>query len=157
MPKEDPRAEAAQALRRHAEGYTEWIEDWENQHEGPSPDEILDAAVPPGRSVHHRGVLVPPVEPVAPQLRNLVPHLRTLRDAAVGSEGSVIFAFDSLDRLPSAARFNEAVRDDVRVLKAAGIGVVVVGTIRFAFGKRSLDARFVRRSPFPARLRCRDA
>ena len=45
-----------------------------------------------------------------------------------------VFLFDSLDRLPSQERFREAVHDDLRVLKAAGIGVAIVGHVRFIPG-----------------------
>lgn len=64
----------------------------------------------------------------------LIPHLRALRTAQLGDRGHAIFLFDSLDRLPSPERFREAVEHDLRVLKAAGIGIIVVGPIRFISG-----------------------
>lgn len=45
-----------------------------------------------------------------------------------------VFLFDSLDRLSSPERFREAVEQDLRVLKAAGIGAAIVGPIRFMVG-----------------------
>jgi hypothetical protein len=57
-----------------------------------------------------------------------------LRNAYLGPGRHAVFLFDSLDRLPSPQRFRDAVEHDVRVLKAAGIGVAVVGPIRFMVG-----------------------
>lgn len=57
-----------------------------------------------------------------------------MRKQYPGEDRHAIFLFDSLDRLPDPDRFREAVEDDLRVLKTAGIGVAVVGPIRFMAG-----------------------
>jgi hypothetical protein len=80
------------------------------------------------------GVLVDPEAPLPSRFRELIDPLRTLRAAYPGDGKHVVFLFDSLDRIPDPARFREAVEHDLRVLKAAGIGVVVVGPIRFMVG-----------------------
>lgn len=47
---------------------------------------------------------------------------------------SILMLFDSLDRLPQTAHFKTLIVDDVRALKSAGVGVVIVGPARFMVG-----------------------
>ena len=78
------------------------------------------------------GTLVSPEHPLPSKLESLVEPLKVLRTARPGAHA--IFLVDSLDRLPNPERFREAVEHDLRVLKSAGIGVVVVGPVRFIAG-----------------------
>lgn len=113
----DSLAKAIRAIREHADG--SWVDVSELQGGDPFITKTPGALVPP----------------LSPALARLIPHLRTIHDAVHPGEGHhVIFLFDSLDRLPDPPRFREAVEHDLRVLKAAGIGAVVVGPIRFMAG-----------------------
>jgi hypothetical protein len=108
-------AKAIRALREHADGY------WADVELGP--EDVFDVKI--------LGTLVPPLTPA---LADLIPHLRTIQDVYPGKGRHAVCLFDSLDRLPDPLRFREAVEHDLRVLKAAGIGAVVVGPIRFMVG-----------------------
>lgn len=130
-------AVAINLFRRHANGYdVSMSKDRERtgEHDNEAPTDHM---------VHVRGALVRPENPLPYRLHGLVIPLRILRAVYPGDGKHVIFLFDSLDRLPSPERFHEAVRDDLRVLKAAGIGVVVIGPIRFMVGTdRSINDLF---------------
>jgi hypothetical protein len=91
----------------------------------PEPDE---------RPRRHHGALVARETTVPYLPRVLAEQLRTLRAAYPGGGRHAIFLFDSLDRLPHPDNFRDVVQDDLRALKAAGIGVVVVGPLRFVAG-----------------------
>ncbi|MFI5298712.1 MAG: hypothetical protein ACHREM_11495 [Polyangiales bacterium] len=67
--------------------------------------------------------------------QDLVRPLRKLRERVLQPDAHVSFAFDSLDRLSPPARFFAAVEDDLKTLRAAGIGVVLVGPIRIAYAQ----------------------
>ena len=67
-------------------------------------------------------------------------HIRDLQQFLAVRPGPAriaIILFDSLDRLPEPTVFKTLVEDDIKALKAAGIGVVVVGPVRFMVGCRS--------------------
>lgn len=64
---------------------------------------------------------------------DMEPSLRALRHAIVGDHAHCTVLFDSLDRVSNMQRLEDALRDDVRVLKRAGIGVVVVGPMRVSY------------------------
>ncbi len=121
-------AVAINLLRRHANGYDV------SMPKNREPKGADDNDAPPDHMVHVRGALVRPETPIPHNLHGLVIPLQQLRAAYPGNGNHIVFLFDSLDRLPSPERFHEAVRDDLRVLKAAGIGVVVSGPIRFMVG-----------------------
>jgi hypothetical protein len=167
--KENPRfIQASKAIQRHARGYSEWVEpepDW-NGGEEREPDD--DGTV----LRTHRGALSPPRDPLRPGLyAELVEPLSALRELAVGEASHVVLAFDSLDRLAEPKRFSGAVRHDLPVLAAAGIGTIVVGPIRYSIGTDrsvydlfdfvrvvpSVDTRTAEERDFLARvLRARD-
>ena len=125
LPKEA--SEAALAIRRHARGYTEWVPDYEGP---PDYDEPPDE--PPERPIHHPGVLKAPTNSSLPRdVSLLIESLRILAQHYPGPRAHAIYLFDSLDRLASPTRFVEAV-GDVRALKQAGIGAMVIGPVRYA-------------------------
>ncbi len=121
-------SKAITAVTRYAKGYTEWVEDppYDDYDPGDYDDD-------PRRPVRVPGVLVPPRPPLPEDLQELLPQLKLLRTAAVPN-GHAVLMFDSLDRLPNPQRFRTAVEYDLRVLKSARIGVVVVGPLRFIAG-----------------------
>jgi Cdc6-like AAA superfamily ATPase len=120
----DELEKAESEVSKHIHGFEGLRRRYENEE--PEYDE--------GDYEYHPGVLKPPIEPVPFQLQKLVPHLITLKQAVVGKDAYLIFAFDSLDRLASPDYFAIMVRDDLRVLKEAGIGVVVAAPIRLGVG-----------------------
>ncbi|MCC6877750.1 MAG: hypothetical protein IT378_25800 [Sandaracinaceae bacterium] len=85
------------------------------------------------------GVLSPE-PPIDETLRPAVAKLKVLRAAATPHDGHCAFLFDSLDRTKDPDAFITAIKDDVRVLQRAEIGVVVVGPLRFRYGE---DRRIV--------------
>lgn len=60
--------------------------------------------------------------------------LGVLKSALPASRPHYVVLFDSLDRLADMDKFREGVVDDLRVLRSAGIGVVVVGPPRSIYG-----------------------
>lgn len=124
---------AREAIQKVAEGHLMKVPRYEDtgpdepDWEGPDPDDEWDYIRVPG-------LIKPPQPPIDDKVADAIGHLRTLRDAVVGSEGHCVFLFDSLDRVPVAKSFESDVRDDLRALKQAKIGTVVVGPIRFQYG-----------------------
>lgn len=116
---------AKSAVRRHADTYVEWVE---YAAEGPEPDEY-DGDPHDEREVYavrNEGALKPPkAKPL--RMAELIRPLTVLRQ-----EQNAIFFFDSLDRLTTPSEFTKAVSDDLRVLKDAGVGVVIAGPVRYA-------------------------
>lgn len=114
-------------LRELSVGHYIYIPDYDDfdpNHE--PPDEDYDQVFVPGvikppapLLLHHR--VAEYIDPLA----SLLAHL---------PERNVVFLFDSLDRLPDAASFKILVEDDIRALKSAGFGIVVVGPVRFVVG-----------------------
>ncbi len=127
------------ALRKHAHGYTEWV-DWSDEpdFEPPEDDEQDED---PRYPVQVRGALQPPT-PTSNRFGDLVEPLRVVRERGLEGRHCVLL-FDSLDRLASGERFRDAVTHDLPVLKRAGIGCVTVGPMRFGLSSdRSLAALF---------------
>jgi hypothetical protein len=124
---EEPLLAAIKAVKRYAHSRTEWIPRDVYYDDSWMADVDMD-----GVPVTVPGALVPPQPPIPSDLEALLPHLLALR--ASNPSAQSIFLFDSLDRLPSPERFRDALQHDLRVLKAAGIGVAVVGPTRFIAG-----------------------
>jgi hypothetical protein len=125
---------AKEAVEAHARGYDEWVEPTNASLDDDSSDESDHEEYADGYFAHRPGVLRAPVEPLQPKrFLSLVDPLKTLRKHVVG-EGTTIFAFDSLDRLSDPGRFSDAVKHDLPVLAAAGIGTIVVGPVRYSLG-----------------------
>lgn len=121
-----PPHEAIERLTIHANGFSEWVQ-YDDWHEGNREPPDDDWTV--GQYVRRHGAIRPPTKPSS-RFARLADDLSTLRE--LGDEGrNVVFVFDSLDRLLETDRFRSAVEHDLPVLKAAGIGVVVVGPFRF--------------------------
>jgi hypothetical protein len=64
---------------------------------------------------------------------DMLPSVQALRHAIVGDAAHCVLLFDSLDRVTDSKRLEDSLRDDIRVLKRAGIGVVVVGPMRLIY------------------------
>lgn len=125
---------AIEAVNKHARGYQILIDPSDfDDDPGPPPDDD-------DGSYYHTvaGRLQSPDRPIPWNLQNLVPHLKNLRRACFGGDGNCVLMFDSLDRLPDPEHFRQAVEYDLRILKSAGFGVVVVGPIRLVVGSNRI-------------------
>lgn len=127
-------AEAREAVRRLAHGFVEYIgpDAWERPDDDGPDDDYDDG--PPMIVNHVDGVLRPPQTPMHPRVAHIVPRLQTLRQSVASPDGHCVFMVDSLDRVADLASLEVALFDDVRALKAAGIGVTIVGPIRLRYG-----------------------
>jgi hypothetical protein len=126
---------AAEAISKHARGYTEWVDEPDHYDENDEPPDDWEPGYQQPYPVRHDGVLKTPEEPMRPgRYAELVEPLKGLHALAVGDRAHTILAFDSLDRLSDATRFRDAVRHDLPVLAAAGIGTIVVGPVRYSLG-----------------------
>jgi hypothetical protein len=115
--------EAINKVNRFAKGYMIFIDHYD-QDDYPGDD--LD---------YIHGALVSPSPPIPEEYADLIGALRLLH-STISQEGThTVFLFDSLDRLPKPMRFHECIVDDLRVLKAAGIGAAVVGPPRIMSGQ----------------------
>jgi hypothetical protein len=93
--------------------------------------------------VLHGVLQTPPDQRIHQRIGKHAEHLQRLLAHYPGEGRSASVLFDSLDRLPDPAAFKSLVEDDIRALKSAGVGVVVVGPVRFIVGSdRSLTDLF---------------
>ena len=76
-------------------------------------------------------MLKPPLPALASKTKGKLELLRILR-AAIPQH--VVLLLDSLDRMADIERFRRVVHQDVRALKAAGVGLVLVGPTRVLYG-----------------------
>jgi hypothetical protein len=135
-PLEGNALQARDALRQLADGYHVAVQiPDDDAYDRDAGDEGHDEYEPPDYEFQHvPGVIKPPREALDNQVAGCVPHLRVLRVTAAAPNGHAILLFDSLDRLQSTGQFEVAVKDDVRALRDAGLGAVVVGPIRVQYG-----------------------
>ncbi|AUX21076.1 uncharacterized protein SOCEGT47_015540 [Sorangium cellulosum] len=122
---------ARERFRRWAYGYREFIPDDPREYEYddyPEPDEE------PGTWRRRPGVIASPLPPLPLDSEEKIEALKTLKRALPDGVRHVAILLDSLDRLDDAEAFRQAVIDDVRALKQAGIGVAVVGPMRLLYG-----------------------
>ena len=120
-----------QAARKHfevrARGRAYWVPDnhADPEDDGPWPEEE------PGTIRHIPGILSPPKSPEAPDgLWADQVQLEVLRRKL----DHIVLLFDSLDRVAQMDAFEAVVTNDMRVLGALKIGVVLVGPIKVHFG-----------------------
>jgi len=149
---------AAQAAKRRfahwAHGNIEWVPAGPHD-EGPDDEPADD----PGLEYHLIGqkpLLVPPEVPVDGEVMDKAARLSELRSALGSRFQHVIFLFDSLDRLSDPAVFAQVVEQDVRAIRATGIGLVLVGPLASMYGpSRSVTDHFQHFYPQLA-VDCRD-
>lgn len=119
---------AIKVVREFALGHTVWRRSEDSYDDSPhdDPDLVPQAHFIPG--VLSRPSMVPE------HLAAMGAAVGELRKSAAGIAQNFVFLFDSLDRLPNPNAFRDAVQHDVRVLRAAGVGVAVVGPTRLIGG-----------------------
>jgi hypothetical protein len=135
---------AASALEGFARGSVVWVDPHDYDYDEEAQDHEYDDVSAYHEAVFRPGVLkAPSAKPIDWHLSEQVPHLRTFLAHYPGTGHAAVMLFDSLDRLPEPAAFKQMVEDDIRALKSAGIGTVVVGPVRFIVGNdRSLADLF---------------
>lgn len=124
-----------QAVRSARESFTKWAHGWLEEVEDfdidDEPDEPSDDwEGEPRRLVRHSGLLVPPAPPLSWDIKEKSEQLVVLRQAATEAYPHIVFLFDSLDRLTGIAPFAALIEQDLRAIRAAGIGVVTVGPLQ---------------------------
>jgi hypothetical protein len=127
----DPKLTSAMhSLRQFAQGHSVWINEYDDD-DYPHDDDDQ----PPGFWSWQPGVLqVPPGKLRHSRLTAESGALQEVLRHYPGPQQSAVILFDSLDRLPQTQTFQQMVTDDIRALKSAGVGVVVVGPVRFIAG-----------------------
>jgi hypothetical protein len=125
--------QARKKFTRWAHGYIDWVDERESEW-GASPDPDDDDDDRYLRPVQVQGVIVPPQPALRGDIQERAQELKRLRDVFNEELPHIVFLFDSLDRLTDLKPFAEVVEQDIRAIKAAGIGVVVVGPLRTLFG-----------------------
>jgi len=123
---------AQRQFKRWAHGYVEWVDESQEYGEPPDPDEYDEPERL--RAVRVPGILVPPEPALLGDIQEKTQQLAILREALSATFPHIVLLFDSLDRLTNLKPFAEIVEQDIRAIKSAGIGVVVVGPLRALFG-----------------------
>ncbi len=129
------KANNEQAVKSARESFTKWAHGWFEEVEdfdiGDEPDEPSDDwEGEPRRLVRHSGLLVPPAPPLRWDIKEKSEQLVVLRQAATETYPHIVFLFDSLDRLTGMVPFAALIEQDLRAIRAAGIGVVTVGPLQ---------------------------
>ena len=106
--------------------------------------------------IEQRALLVPPEKPVDGAVMDKAARLSHLRSALGARFQHVVLLFDSLDRLSDPVVFAKVVEQDVRAIRATGIGLVLVGPLASMYGpSRSVTDHFQHFYPQLA-VDCRD-
>ena len=125
-------------FRKWAEGYTTWFDEDSAEFNDPEFG-------PPTYAVETPGVLIPPEPPLDGDLPARIQALQQLLLAvqSLQNKRRILLLIDSLDRLTDLDAFSAVVVHDVRALKDAGVGVVLVGPLEVLFGThRPITDRF---------------
>jgi hypothetical protein len=140
--KSDAERPTRKEFNKWAAGYTTWYED---DSEGTPYDGEDPFDEPRHYAVQTPAVLVPPEPPLDTEIASRLTALNKLV-AVVQAEtkkSHIVFLIDSMDRVTKLDAFLEVVVHDVRALKDANVGVVVVGPLRVLFGaNRPITDRF---------------
>ena len=104
---------------------------WDDGDDLPSYDDTE----PPEDWVSIPPVIAPPLRPATPSLTSGEgAALKSLTKALRSRVPHVALLFDGLDRVVDMDAFEAIVRDDVALLRALGIGVVLVGPLKLLYG-----------------------
>lgn len=132
-PTDDRAAHAAgEQFRRWAHGHAEWVQvdDEPSSGDGWSHD-ADDGSY---KLIEEKPLLSPPERPIHWSVDDKAQALSLIRSALRRRFAHIVLLLDSLDRLPDPSLFATAVEQDVRALRKAGIGLVLVGPLRSMFG-----------------------
>lgn len=123
-------------FHRWAHGYEGWIS---VDDDSPEDDRYHDEREsPPGpapcRQVTERALLASPHSPLHWSVEEKSSALSVLCEGLRKQFPHLVLLLDSLDRLSDPSVFAKLVEQDVRAIREAGIGVVLVGPLRSMFG-----------------------
>jgi hypothetical protein len=122
-----------------AHGWTEWVDEDGDDNWGPDDSGEPDER----RPITHKGLLMPPEPALRYDIKLKADKLKVLQREFAKKNVYPVILFDSLDRLGNAALFSELVMQDVRAIRSAGIGLVVVGPLQLMFrAERAIADRF---------------
>lgn len=125
---------ARQSFRDWAYGQREFIPYDPGDDEYDRYDDTREPDEEPGHWQRRPGIIAPPLSPLSSGTEEKIEALKTLKQALPGGARHFVILFDSLDRLDDAEAFRKATIEDVRALKKAGIGLVIVGPMRVLYG-----------------------
>ncbi len=153
--KNKPAQSAIERFERWANGHVDWVEVGPYD-DGPDYDPADDGLPVDYEKVEQRALLVPPEKPVDGEVLDKAARLSHLRSALGARFQHIVLLFDSLDRLSDPAVFAQVVEQDVRAIRATGIGLVLVGPLASMYGpSRSVTDHFQHFYPQLA-VDCRD-
>jgi hypothetical protein len=122
-------------FRNWAHGYTEFVDEEDGYEDGNwDPREDDDDEGHYVRAIEHAPILVPPEPQINSTISQKAGILTTLVQAAQKRAPHVVLMLDSLDRVSNLSVFEEIVVQDIRAIRASGIGTVVVGPLAVLFG-----------------------
>ena len=143
---------AGEQFRRWAHGHAAWIsidedDGYYDDHDGPEPP----SGPAPYRLVENHALLSSPHRPLHWTVEEKSLALSLLCKGLRKQFPHIVLLLDSLDRLSDVSIFAELVEQDVRAIREAGIGVVLVGPLRSMFGaNRPIVDHFQHFYPQPA-------
>lgn len=114
-----------------AEGHSTWVYRYDRDEYEYEPDSDDESGV----WVHRAGVLKPTQPDVRSDVAAHAKALRDLVDIIKPVSGHFVLIFDSLDRISDPIAFENVVVQDVRAIRNAGLGVILVGPLRSLYGK----------------------
>lgn len=122
------------SFRKWADGA--WVPDFEDDEEYLASQAPYPVAFLPG-------VLTPPPDTLAKDIREKRDELTRLIAAAFPPGTPIVLLVDSLDRMSALDKLQPLIEQDVAAIASAGIGLVVVGPLRMLYGlERDLVERF---------------
>ena len=150
MTEDDLGSEANRARERFlqwAYGHREWVydepDDYEDHRDWGEDDGDYEHHGEPGHYVHRPPLLSSPDKPIAWTISEKAEVFNVLSAALIQRFIHIVLLIDSLDRLIDPVAFATVVEEDVRVLTAAGVGIVLVGPLRSMYGThRSITDHF---------------
>jgi hypothetical protein len=114
------------------DGARSFFREWAIEGSGYFPDGPPGYDEPDPDWVHVPPVISPPPTPSLTSGEGAA--LKTLTDALRSRVPHVALLVDSLDRVRELEHFEQLVRHDVAILRALGIGVVLVGPLKLLYG-----------------------
>ena len=144
---------AGEQFRRWAHGHEEWIsiDDGADENNGYDDDHEPPSGPAPYRLVTERALLASPRQPLHWSIEEKSSTLSVLCKGLRKQFPHIVLLLDSLDRLTDTSVFARLVEQDVRAIREAGIGVVLVGPLRSMFGaNRPIVDHFQHFYPQPA-------
>lgn len=123
-------------FHRWAHGHEAWISVEDDSDEDDGYHDLTEPPLGPApyRLVTERALLASPHSPLRWSVEEKSSALSVLCNGLRKQFPHLVLLLDSLDRLSDTSVFARLVEQDVRAIREAGIGVVLVGPLRSMFG-----------------------